>query len=564
MNSRQGRRVGRGLRVSAVAFATASGAALAWAIFAIPILATAGDRPASKSSTASQASVSAAGNFLDPLLEAAWKEAGVKPGKPASDEEFLRRAYLDVLGRIPSVQEARAFLSTREADKRGKLVEYLLNHVDFPKNFATQWTTLLVGRSPQGRMVDRAALTAWLRKQFAADRPWNEVVYDLVTASGSNRENGAVNFTLAHLESEAVPLTARTTRLFLGQQIQCVQCHDHPNNDWKQSDFWGINAFFRGVKTEDKNAPNAAGLEAYDHTELHDEPSNATARFEKRNGMMGVAFPTFLNGVKAGHGDGVIRRVELGKMITDPKSDLLPRAMANRMWAQFLGRGFVNPIDDIGPHNVPVNPEILDKLADAFRDSKYDVKQMIRWIMTSRAYQATSLRAGKGEVSKGGDRDDSVFNVMQLRPMSPEQLFDSLLTATSAHKTAGGRDDAKREAWMKQFLFAFGNDEGDEATSFQGTIPQSLMMMNGELMKDALSGKSGSFLADVLEQAQKQGRAPAPYMIDQIYLAALSRFPTAKERHAAMQYLDAFPDSLHVLQDLFWALLNSNEFILIH
>jgi len=555
MKSRLGRRVGLLIRMLACA-------ALAAAILAIP--AAAGDWPASKTSKAATASpsASAGGNFLDPLLDAAWKDAKVKPGRLASDEEFLRRAYLDVVGRIPTVQEARSFLATREPDKRAKLIEYLLDHVDFPKNFATQWTTLLIGRSPQGRMVDRPALASWLRKQFSADRPWNEVVYDLVTASGSNRENGAVNYTLAHLEAEAVPLTARTTRLFLGQQIQCTQCHDHPNNDWKQSDFWGINAFFRGIKAEDRRATNAAGMEAYDHTELHDEPTEATARFEKRNGMMGVAFPTFLNGVKAARGPGAIRRVELGRLIVDPKSDLLPRAMANRMWAQFLGRGFVNPVDDIGPHNVPSNPAVLDKLASAFRDDGYHVKQMIRWIMTSRAYQATSLQPGSP--SRGADPDDGLFNVMQLRPMTPEQLFDSLLTATTAHKTAGGRDDAKRDAWLRQFLFAFGNDEGDEATSFQGTIPQSLMMMNGELMKDALSGKPGSFLADVLEQSQRQSREPALYMVDQIYLAALSRPPTTKERHSAIQYLQAYPDSLQVLQDLFWALLNSNEFILIH
>jgi len=554
MSARQGRRIGRRVRVSTIAAA----AVLALASVALASPATADDRPAPKSSSAAGAE---GGNFLDPLLEAAWKDAGVRAGMPASDEEFLRRAYLDLLGRIPSVEEARSFLETREAGKRTKLIEYLLNHVDYPKHFATEWTTLLIGRSNQGRQVDRAALTSWLRKQFSADRPWNEVVYDLVTASGSNRENGAVNYTLAHLESEAVPLTARTTRLFLGQQIQCTQCHDHPNNDWKQGDFWGINAFFRGIKAEDVNATNAAGLEAYDHTELRDEPSTATARFEKRNGMMGVAFPTFLDGKKIGLGDDVIRRVELGKLIVDPGSDLLPRAMANRMWARFMGRGFVNPVDDIGPHNVAANPEILDRLSAEFRGSKYDVKQLIRWITTSKAYQASSVRAGKGDPSK---EEDGLFNVMQLRPMTPEQLFDSLLTATEAHKTGGGRDDRKREAWLKQFLFAFGNDEGDEATSFQGTIPQSLMMMNGELMKDALSGKSGSLLADVLQQARKQRRAPAPYMIDEIYLAALSRFPTTKERHMAMQYLQAFPDSLYVLQDLFWALLNSNEFILIH
>jgi hypothetical protein len=154
---------------------------------------------------------------------------------------------------------------------------------------------------------------------------------------------------------------------------------------------------------------------------------------------------------------------------------------------------------------------------------------------------------------------------MQLKPMTPEQLFDSLLTATMAHRTGSGDEgNRRRDAWLQQFLFIFANDEADESTSFQGTIPQALMMMNGELMREALSGKPGSFLCDVIEQARRQGRSPEAYMVNSIYLAALSRHPSVKELAQAREYLTAFPDSLHVLQDLFWALLNSNEFVLIH
>ncbi len=199
-------------------------------------------------------------SYVDQLIEDGWKTAGIKPAKEASPEEYLRRAYLDLLGRIPNVQEARAFLQTRESDRKAKLVSYLLDHPDFAKNFATQWTVLLIGRSNQGRMVNRGALTSWLRKQFASDRPWNEVVHELVSSTGNNRENGAVNFVLAHLEFDAVPLTSRTTRLFLGQQIQCTQCHDHPQNQWKQADFWGINAFFKGMRTEQVTKADATGL----------------------------------------------------------------------------------------------------------------------------------------------------------------------------------------------------------------------------------------------------------------------------------------------------------------
>jgi Protein of unknown function (DUF1549)/Protein of unknown function (DUF1553) len=499
--------------------------------------------------------------FIDQLIEESWKTAGVKPAKPASDDEFLRRAYLDLLGRIPNVQEARAFLHAREKDKREKLVIYLLDHPDFAKNFATQWTVLLIGRGNQGRMVDRPALTNWLRKQFASDRPWNEVVHELVSSTGSNKENGAVNYILAHLEFEAVPLTSRTTRLFVGQQIQCTQCHDHPSNDWKQVDFWGINAFFRGLKVEQVRKADATGLERIDHTELRDEPTDEYARFDRRNGLVGVAFPRFLDGRKISQGTDVIRRAELGKLIADPNNEMLGKAFVNRMWAHFLGRGFVNPVDDFGPHNPPSHPELVAKLAEEFKKSGYNVKKLCRWIMASRAYQLSSMSMK----TKGSDKSDGLFTQMQLKPMTPEQLFDSLLTATMAHR-AGSNDDGnrRRDEWLRQFVFAFANDEDGESTSFQGTIPQALMMMNGELMQTALSGKPGSFLGDVIYQAQRQGRSPETDMVDSLYLAALSRHPSVRELARTRHYLETFPDSLQVLQDLFWALLNSNEFVLNH
>ncbi|WP_337174199.1 DUF1549 domain-containing protein [Paludisphaera sp.] len=517
----------------------------------------AADGPEAPSPGASRGSADVA-SFLDPPLRAAWQEAELKPAPPAKDEEFLRRAYLDILGRIPTVAEAREFLAAKGADKRARLVDHLLEHVDYPKNFATVWTNLLLGRGRQERNVDRDALASWLRKQIAANRPWDDVVYDLVTATGSNKENGAVNYTIAHLEGDAVPLTSRSTRLFLGRQLQCVQCHDHPQNDWKQADFWGVNAFYRGLKVEEKRVADAAGLERVDHVELSDVPTGAFARFDRRNGMMGVAFPRFIDGRKVDNPEQALRRVELGKLIVDPESDMLAQATVNRAWAHFMGRGFVNPVDDIGPHNPPVLEEAFEALTEEFRASGHDVKQLIRWITSSAAYQASSVRPAKKE-----HPEDELFSVMALRPMSPEQLFDSLLTATAAHRPGTGRDDARRESWMRQFLFTFGNDEDDETTSFQGTIPQSLMMMNGDLMRDALSGKPGSFLADALEQARRS-RRPAAFMVDQLYMAALSRRPTSAESSSAVRYLESYPDAMPFLQDLFWALLNSNEFILNH
>ena len=254
-------------------------------------------------------------------------------------------------------------------------------------------------------MVDRASLTSWLRKQFAADRPWNEIVHELVSSTGSNKENGAVNYVLAHLEFDAVPLTSRTTRLFLGQQIQCTQCHDHPSNDWKQVDFWGINAFFKGMKTEEVTQGRCHRPGSVSTTPSCGMSRPTTyVRFDRRNGLVGVAFPRFLDGRKISQGTDVIRRAELGKLIADPNNEMLGKAFVNRMWAHFLGRGFVNPVDDFGPHNPPSHPELLDKLAEEFKKSGYDVKTALPLDHGQPGLPAQQQRARP----KRGDKDDGL------------------------------------------------------------------------------------------------------------------------------------------------------------
>ncbi len=508
-------------------------------------------------------------DYIDAMLKESWDENNVKPSRRASDEEFLRRAYLDVLGRIPNIQEASAFLRSTDnkkkskdkdgdLEKRAKLVEYLLADPDYSKNFATQWKVILLGRKMQDRNVDATALTAWLRRQIAENRPWNQMAYDLITAKGSNKTNGAVNYSLAHMGDGAINLTSITTRVFLGQQIQCTQCHDHPSNDWKQADFWGINAFYNGLKREEVRTANAAGTEMVDHVELSDMPTEAHSKYERRDARLGIAFPTFLDGRKISQNADVARVEALGKFITEPENDSFAKAYVNRMWGHFFGRGFVQPVDDFGTHNLPSHPELLDKLAQQFKESGYDTKELIRWIMNSDAYNLTSASI------KENEKDETLFTHMNLKPMTPEQLFDSLIVATAAHKVGGGEDTSKRrDQWMGQFVTTFANDEGEESLNFQGTIPQALMMMNGELMAKAVGGKSGSFLADLLERARLQAKGSVEtYVVNHLYLAALSRLPTARELNTARGFLVNNPDTINVMEDMFWALLNSNEFVL--
>jgi hypothetical protein len=495
-------------------------------------------------------------DYLDASIKKAWQDAKIKPSPVAPDAEFMRRAYLDVLGRIPNVQEAVAFLESKEPAKRAKLIEYLLAHPDYAKNFANVWTILLNGRKRQERQVDRAELTSWLRRQFAEDRPWNEIANDLIDAKGSNKENGAVNFPLAHLEFGAVPLTSVTTRVFLGKQIQCTQCHDHPSNDWKQADFWGINAFFKGIRRREVRKADSTGAEVYDHTELSDQPTDAFASFDKRNGLVGIAFPTFLDGRKISQGADVDRREALAKFITGSENENFPKAFVNRMWAHFLGRGFVHPVDDLGTHNPPTNPELFDHLSADFQANGYHIKDLIRWITASQPYQLTSVP------TKNNEKDETLFSHMALKPMNPEQLFESLLVATSAHKVGGGDNDNRRDAWLRQFVVTFANDEQDESTNFQGTIPQALMMMNGDLMEQAVACRPGSFLANLLEQARLRGVSDDRYIVNHLYLAALSRFPGAHELSNARNIFNSNSDTVQVMEDMFWALLNSNEFVL--
>lgn len=501
--------------------------------------------------------------YLDEYLEAAWKEEGIAPSERATDAEFLRRAYLDLLGHIPTPAEARAFLGNKDPGKREKLIETLLDHPDFARNMAIVWRIVLVGRNDGGggnQNVDSRALETWLRRQFGRNRPWDEMARELIAGEGSNKENGAVNYVLAHMGDDAVNLTSNTTRIFLGQQIQCTQCHDHPSNDWKQKHFWGVNGFFKAASSETVRTTNATGLSVVDHVRVFDrevEAEDLYASYDRRDGLVMSTPATFLDGRRLELSEGTTPRAELARFVTERDNLNFAMAFANRMWAHFLGRGIVHPVDDFGDHNPPSLPEALEELATDFRDNGYNVKDLIRWITKSRAYHLSSRR------SKSNDLDETLFSRMYLKPMTPEQLYESLLVATQADRVDSEESSRRRERFARQFISTFGNDDGGELISFQGTIPQALLMMNGELTAAATSNRPGSFLRKTFEEA-RASRDASGYVITQIYLAALSRPPSSSELRAFQGQMarDRYPEQ--VAEDLFWALLNSNAFILNH
>ncbi len=522
--------------------------------------------------------------FIDEQIRQGWEAYGISPSAEATDGEWCRRVYLVVLGRIPTVEELRLFLNTRSKTKKAQLAQQLLydqRYTDeYARNWTTLWTNVLIGRSggtEQNSLINREGLAKYLRESFAQNKPYDRMVYELVTATGVNTAgdpnfNGAVNFLTGKLADSAVQATADTARIFLGLQVQCTQCHNHPFNSWKQNQFWELNAFFRQSVALRRYASGTSDIRMVElaNQDFGGEgqpltPENAELYYELRNGILAAAYPVFVDGkpqeeFQSGYLEDVNRRDELGKLIV--QSDEMAKALVNRMWTHFLGYGFTRPIDDMGPHNPPSHPELLSYLAGEFRQHQFDPKQLIGWIVLSQPYGLSSKITASNESDDPALGEPPKFSRFYLRQMRAEELYESLVVATEAPKTSGSTHDPEeaRRDWLRQFVIAFGTDEGDETTTFNGTIPQTLMMLNGELVRRATTGEKGGFLSQITSSNMRP-----PQKIEHLFLAGLARQPTRREIQAANQLLVAYNgDQMAALQDIWWAVLNSNEFILNH
>ena len=518
---------------------------------------------------------------INELIELSWNDQKVNPSSPAEEGEWCRRLFLDVLGRIPTVDELRAFTADKSPNNREVLVDRLLyddRYTDeFARNWTTIWTNLLIGRTggnDQNSMISRTGMQKFLRDSFARNKPYDKMVYELVTATGTTAPNtknfnGATNFLIDKVNEEtAAQATAASSQIFLGLQIQCTQCHNHPFNDWKQQKYWEMNAFFRQTRALRNSAatggPLGPELVDQDFAGESGNPEEADIFYELRNGLVKIAYPVFVDGQalkKSGYLNEVNRRMLLGQFMMN--SPFLAKAMANRMWAHFLGFGFTKPVDDLGPHKPPSHPELLEYLADEFRSSQYDVRRLIKWISLSRPYSLSS------KPNSTNDKDDPLlgdppkFSRYYLRQMQAEQLYESLVVATQADSLSGSYEDRERmkNQWLQQFSRTFGTDEGDESTSFNGTIPQVLMMFNGELIRQATSGTNQTLIDLIVNDPKKPNREK----VDYLFLAGLARKAKSEEWALANQFVNARQgNTIDALKDLWWVILNSNEFIFNH
>lgn len=527
---------------------------------------------------------------INKLSEAKWKENKIVPSNYANDFEFIRRASLDIIGRIAKPDEIRVFLRDSKDTRRSKLINRLLESEEYSRHWADLWSNWLLSRAGVfGRGLYHQWLTAWLEDQFGQNKPYSSLVKSLITAKGTNDDTAkggaAVNFILAHVgenvprdhrgeegQFEMVPLTSRITRLFLGTQVQCAQCHDHPfYSNIKQKHFWGVNAFLRQVTREGQPPQPGGRMMTFAKLTLKDDASNAQSGlvyYEKRNGVILTAKPEFLPSGEAEQGaqlpadaQGLQRREKLAEFILDHPQ--FPKAIVNRMWGVFFGRGFVNPIDDFNDQNQPSNPELLDALAARFKHYNYDCKRLIRWICNSNPYNLSYV----ANRSNDKPEHEALFSRMIMKAMSPEQLFESIVIAAKieAAESATGKKQLK-DQWLNRLISNFGDDEGNEV-NFNGTVVQALLMMNGKDINDAIARKNGSVAVAIHKRSERAA-------IQELYYTALNRPPTPREIAAILQHfrlnnprisandLSKYPNRRY--EDLFWALLNSNEFILNH
>jgi hypothetical protein len=541
---------------------------------------------------------------INEAIRKGWADHSLVPSKAATDGEWCRRVYLDLIGRVPTVEELHQYLGDKapspqpspgrrgsRADKRAKLVDRLLGEEyndAYAANWTTVWTNLLIGRTggtERRSLTVREGMREYLSEAMRYNKPYDQLATELITATGSCQPgaedfNGAANFLADKMEEGGVQATAKTSQIFLGMAVQCTQCHNHPFNEYKQNQFWELNAFFRQTGVERVDYGDDDDNNYYGRVVNRDfrgeggDAEKAEIYYELRNGKMKVAYPVFVDGQSLaakyaekgedfgdrGWLEDVNRREELAKLVVASRE--FDRAMVNRLWAHFLGYGFTKPLDDIGPHNAPSHPELLDALGADFRDTGFDLKRLMRWIVLSEPYSLSSQMT-----SRNADDDPALgarpmFSRFYLRQMQAEQLYESLLVATAADSTLSKDERADmRDRWLQQFTTAFGTDENDEATTFNGSIPQALTLMNGDLVRRATGNETGSMLYRVAWDEQMDNPAKIRYL----YEAALSRVPTRQELAISNELLVARQGNVGAaLQDIWWALLNTNEFILIH
>jgi len=482
---------------------------------------------------------------VDELLAAKWREEGVEPAPVCGDAEFMRRACLDLTGVIPSVARARGFLSDTRDDKRLRLIDSLLHSPAHATHLARTWLGIMLpGGVSQQQLQNAARLESWLRMQFAENIRYDRVVADFLMCAGD--ETGPTFF-YASQELKPEKLGASTARIFLGLQIQCAQCHDHPYDRWTQEDFWGYAAFFARLHQSQSQQQNRIRLADLDRGEVM-LPDSTT-----------IVNPKYPGGAVASDEDGGARRVQLAVWTASRDNPYLARAVVNRVWAQLFGRGLVDPVDDFRPNNPPSHPELLQELSTFFVKTGFDIRTLYRALASTKAYQLTSRTGTENSPPP------QLFSRMAVKPLTAEQLYDSFNQSLRRRPAPREPDSPSNSSLLDQVRREFLAKmplASRSATEYPSGVLQALTLINGSDIAMATDPKESGLLVAL--------EAPIftdEHRIETLLLATLSRPPSPEETTAFLGYLDganSTSERRQALGDILWALLNSAEFAMIH
>lgn len=521
------------------------------------------DKKAHRLAIHERASAEAGSARIDALLTEQWQAARIEPSPITRDAEFLRRVSLDLIGRVPTRGEVDSFLAERDADKREQLVDRLLASDEFAEHWARQWADLLLPAEAKAQKLAREPLERYLATALGEGRAWDRVVRELLAGEGELSEQPELAYLAARGRGGDKPerlaeLTSTSARVFLGSRIECAQCHDHPYDPtFSRDDFWSTVALFGRLQldVDRKQKPAAVTVAERSRGELRVALADLDAPTDAAEPRKQTIAPSFL-GAPATDTSETSRREQLAEWIVDDPR--FAAATVGLTWSRLFGRGIVEPWDDLLGLDPDQYPELLRVLAEEFRDRGHDPRVLIRTIVLSRAYQLSSRPADDHDAETKRRAAEAAFARASVRPLSAEQLFDSLLVATGLENVedrafARAIQQRERQA-LREYAFTFADDEMASADAFTGNVPQALLLLNGALTNQAVVAREGSALAEVLELRDGEAR------IEALWRTAYARDPTLDERAWAHGVLGDGTRDRTAWEDLLFAMLQSNEF----
>jgi len=489
-------------------------------------------------------------NYVDELALAKWKKLGLRPSPEVDDATFIRRVTVDLCGRLPTVAETRNFLDDKSPDKRAKLIDRLLDSADYPAFFAMRWGSILRNSNLAGSTQAAYAFHNWIKDMIARNRPYDEFVRGIVAAAGEWQEAPAVNWYWQNRDDQLHQTTADVAQVFLGTRLQCAKCHHHPYERWGQGDYYGLAGFFTrlGRKSFGEPPPYFA---------------SATVTTGDKNPLTGkTPEPKYLDGAESKFSAEEDPRHALVDWMVKPENPFFAKALVNRLWGHFMGRGLYHEVDDLRETNPPSNPELLEALARDFLKHKFDTKHVIRTIVNSRVYQLSSAPIDANK------NDQQNFARYYARRMPAEVLLDAINQTTGAKSGFSGVSsnaravDLPHEGFGSYFLDTF--DRPKRVTTCEcerstgATLGQVLLLANSDEIEGKIAAGDG-----VLSKMMKSKKA-LPEIIEEVYLSAFSRLPTTEEKSRTLAFVNKIDNKQQALEDVLWAILNSKEFMFNH